>query len=292
MAIDAFALVLGLIPLESDPAVVSAPYAHDRTLVAASLLIAASTAYAFMALASRARAHTGATSLVWNLAAGAMFGAAIWLTHLMGMLALDSPLVHGLDPALTSLSGVVGVVSGCLAFAIADARPTWLRLIFAGLSVAIGGVVMHYLGMRGLNIEAELSYRATLIVATSVGAGISSIIALAFVYRIDTVLARVVFAMPMAAVIAGLHYTDMAAMIIDPRPAFQPPAPGIAEPWQALGLGLLTACLVIGALCAVAIDKLTAERNALERNRYVVEIPGPASEGETVIVVDPGRRDR
>jgi NO-binding membrane sensor protein with MHYT domain len=285
MAIESSALLVNLIPLELDSGAVSAPYSHDRTLVGASLLIAIVTAFAFQELAARARAHKRAVSLAWNIAAGAMFGGSIWLTHLMGMLALETPLVRGLDPAATTVSGIVGLLSGCLAFAIAEARPPWWRLVPAGLIVAAGGIAMHYLGMQGLRIDAALTYRAPLVVATSVAAGIACIAAIWLAYRVDSRWLRVALALPLGAIAAGLHYTDMAALVIAPRPQFEAPALGNPEPWQALGIALATACAVIAALSAAAIDRLAAERNALEAERHVVDIPVPHQNADDVIEV-------
>jgi NO-binding membrane sensor protein with MHYT domain len=287
MAIDSFALLVNLIPLEPDASVVSAPYSHDKTLVGASMLIAVVTAYAFQELAARARAHTRAVSLAWNVAAGGMFGGSVWLTHLMGMLALETPLVHGLDPAATTVSGIVGLLSGCLAFAVAEAKPPWWRLIPAGLIVAAGGIVMHYLGMQGLRIEAELTYRAPMIVVTSIGASVMCIAAIWLAYRIDSSWMRAALAFPFGAAAAGLHYTDMAALVITPRPQFEPQTFVNPEPWQALGIALATACAVIAALSAVAIDRLMAERNALEADRNVVEIPHPTGDAEVVVTIGP-----
>ncbi len=286
MAIDGFALLLNLIPLEPHAGAVTAPYSHDRTLVGASMLIAVATAYAFQELAARARVHTRAVSLAWNVAAGAMFGGSIWLTHLMGMLALDTPLAHGLDPAATTVSGIVGLLSGCLAFAVAEARPKWWRLVPAGLIVAAGAIVMHYLGMQGLRIEADLSYRAPMVIVTSISASVTCIAAIWLAYRIDHSWLRAALALPLGAIAAGLHYVDMAALVIAPRPQFEAPAV-IPEFWQALGIALATACALIAALSAVIIDRLAAERNALEADLHVVEIPHPKSEAEAVVTISP-----
>lgn len=276
-----------LFPLESDASIVSAPYAHDRALVGASMLIAVAIAYAYQELAARARTHQGAARLFWNLGAGAMVGGGVWLTHLMGMLALETPLVHGLEPTATAISGIVGILCACLAFAIADARVTLWRLILAGLISAAGGVLMHYLGMRGLRIEADLSYRAALVAITSLGGFLVSVAAVWIAYRVNTSWLRGVLAFPMGAVVAGLHYTDIAAMIVTPRPMFQQAVQAGSEPWQALGIGLATACAVVVALSAVAIDRLTAQRNALEAERNVVEIPSPTRDAEVVVTINP-----
>lgn len=278
-------VVLGLIPLETSADAISAPYAHDRALIGASMLVAVVLAYAFLELLARARAHRNAASMLWNAAAGLVFGVCVWLTHLMGMLALDSPLVRGLEFTLTAVSGVVGIASGCLAFVVAGERLTWLRLIAAGVCVALGGVAMHYLGMRGLEIEAAVTYRAPMIIVTSVGAGVSTVVALWLAHRLDKAWLRGVLAFPMGATVAALHYTDMAAMVISPRPTFDAPAPGASEPWQALGIGLAAICVVVASLCAAVIDRLAAERDQLEAERNIVEIPGPNPDSEGVIEV-------
>jgi hypothetical protein len=106
-------------------------------------------------------------------------------------------------------------------------------------------------------------------------------------YRIDSSWLRAALAFPLGAIAAGLHYTDIAALVITPQPQFEAPAGVNSEPWQALGIGLATACAVIAALSAVAIDRLMAERNALEAERNVVEIPHPSQDEEVVVTINP-----
>jgi NO-binding membrane sensor protein with MHYT domain len=285
-------LLLGLIPLDADANAVSAPFAHDRTLVAGSMLVAVVTAYAFLELAARARTHGKMAARLWNVAAGAAFGLCLFLTHLMGLIALDSPLVHGLSVGPTALSGAVAVVTGCAAFVLAGSKAVLWRIAVASIVVGAGAITMHYLGMRGLEIEAVLTYRAPLIAITTAGAFVGSVAALWLAHRLEAGWLRAVVAFPMGAVSAGLHYTDVAAMVVRARPTFQAHAAGAPEAWQAAAIVALALATLFAALIAAALDRQAARHRAATADDYVVTIPGAPQEDSGVVVVLPERRKR
>ena len=288
-------LLFGLIPLASDPNAEGAPFTHDRTLVGVSMLAAVVTAYAFLEMAARARAHTGVTAALWRTAAGAMMGGGIWATHFIGLVAFETPLEHGFFFMPTAISCVVGIVCGALAFLIAGERPSWPALLMTGVGVGVGMVVMHYLGMLGLRIEAELSYRPIPVAATSAGALLGIVTAFLLGHRLDSSWLRGVLAFPMGAVTAGLHYTDIAATIITPKPAFTPPQQD-SDALLAL-LAIAATGIIVGlALAAVVYDRRRADAPPEKRDTSdVVVIPHPsrrASDEEGTVVHIPDRNAR
>lgn len=286
--------LFSLLPLEADPRATGVPFTHDRGLVALSMLLAVISGYAFLELVARAQTHSRFVARLWNGAAGLMFGACIWFTHFVGLLAVQSPLLHGFVLWPTVASAIAGFGCGGLTFLVAGARLSWLRLLGAGLCAGAGAIVMHYLGMRGLEIEAELSYRLAPVAVTSMGALVCSIAALWIAHRLETWWARAAVAMPMGAVVAGLHYTDMAGAIITPRPEFVAPAADFPDMGLVLGAALICAVLVLIALLAVALDSRAPQRDGAEE--HIVVIPHPRGQSATEdpgdVVVLPPRRPR
>ncbi|MBL8549066.1 MAG: hypothetical protein JNJ73_03710 [Hyphomonadaceae bacterium] len=282
--------IANLIPLAAEPYPVSAPFSHERTLVGLSMLAAVLGSYTFLEAAARGKTHRGAAAVLWMACAGGVLGVCVWATHFLGLLAMETPLQHGFILAPTVISAIITVVSLGLCAAILGTKPSWAAVIVAGSAVGVCMIVMHYLGMQGLRIEAVLSYRPVPIVVTSIGALGAVVCAFLFAHHLDSSWLRGVLAFPMGAGIAGLHYTDMAATIITPRPAFAsaPEAPVMLLSLAVTG-GVVLA--VAAALGAVVLDRKRAEaRQAREEAQTdVVVIPHPARRsadadgGDTII---------
>jgi NO-binding membrane sensor protein with MHYT domain len=66
--------------------------AHDRMLVAMSVLIAMFASYTALDLGSRVRAAKGAARRVWLLTAAIAMGGVIWSMHFLAMLAYSCPV--------------------------------------------------------------------------------------------------------------------------------------------------------------------------------------------------------
>src|SRR5262249_4140939 len=201
-----------------------APFTHDRTIVALSLLVAIAMAFAFLELGERVRASDGARASAWNAAAGGMFGLCVWSPHFIGLLALKSPLVHGVAPALTATSAALMIIFGAVSFVVAGRLPTLGRIGLVGLGLGLCGVLMHYIGMAGLSVEAALSYRMGPALMTTLGAIGGSALALWVAHRLQSPWRRIALAFPTGAMAAGLHYVDVASTVMTPNPDFAAPA--------------------------------------------------------------------
>lgn len=279
-----------LFPLAQGQAL-SAPFTHDRTGVALSLLVAIATAFAFLELGERAQARPGFEGRVWNAAAGAMFGFCMWAPHFIGLLALRSPLVHGLSTDPTLVSAGVSVLFCGVVFFAAGRQPGVVRTAVAGLCLGLCGVVMHYIGMTGLEVEADLSYRLGPALTTATGAALASAVALWASHRLEAPWLRIAAAFPSGATAAGLHYVDVASTVMTPRPDF---GASVATS----NVVLVIAATALSLLLAAAVAALAAMDRARgfsaggsKRARgeaAVVEIPGGT--GDDVVVVPQSRR--
>ncbi len=268
-----------------------APFTHDRTIVALSLLVAIAIAFAFLELGDRARASDGARAGVWNAAAGGMFGLCVWYPHFIGLLALKSPLAHGVAPAPTAASAALMIILGAASFLVAGRLPRLGRIGLVGLGLGLGGVLMHYIGMAGLRVEATLSYRAGPALMTMLGAVVGSTLALWVAHRLESPWRRIALAFPTGAIAAGLHYVDVASTVMTPNPDFAAPATtsnfGLAAASAVIGLSV-----AVGAVILAARDRILASRG-LDPARIgaggenVIVIPkrrGPNPDADVVVV--------
>lgn len=272
------AMLLGLVPFTSDPNAVSAPYAHDRVILALSLIAGVIGAFAALEAAGRCRGRRGSARAFWLVVAGMLMGAAVWSTHWIGLLAFESPLLHGYDAPLAALSAVIGMGLGGFSFLISwDGAPG--RLILAGIIGGVGAIAMHYIGMSGLIIEAKVSYRPVWFALSAAAAVIAITIGYWLAHALDDTRLRAALALPIGAVAAGLHYFDVGAMLIAPAPHFER-----AETPPALAMALISlAAMVVlwgAVLAAVLRDRRRRAAAASDpaRDDYVVVIPTPDSQ--------------
>ena len=283
------------IPLATGDAT-GAPFTHDRTIVALSLLVAIAMAFAFLELGERARASVGARAGMWNAAAGAMFGLCIWSPHFIGLLALKSPLAHGVTLAPTAASAALMIVFGAAAFLVAGRLPTIGRTALAGLGLGLCGVLMHYIGMAGLSVEAALSYRTGPALMTTLGAVMGSALALRVAHRLETRWRRIALAFPTGAIAAGLHYVDVASTVMIPNPDFAAPAAtsnlGLAVASAVAGLFLAGGAVILAARdrrFAPSVSELASE-SAGGADLVVIPRRSAATGDNDVVIVPQARR--
>ncbi len=234
-----------------------APFTHDPTIVALSLLAAIVIAFGFLELGERARANAATRGSAWNVAAGAMFGLCVWTPHFIGLLALKSPLAHGVTLAPTAASAALMIIFGAAAFLVAGRLPTFGRVALVGASLGLCGVVMHYVGMAGLRVEAALSYRTGPALMTMLGAVGGSVLALWVAHRLESPWRRVALAFPTGAIAAGLHYVDVASTVMTPNPDFA--APAVTSNFGlAVASAVIALTLAIGAVILAVRDRRLA----------------------------------
>ncbi len=231
--------LFGVLPLETDPNVIGAALSHDRALVGLSMLTALAFSFGFLALAGQSGKREGSVGLAWRAASGALLGLGVWATHFIGMLGLETPLLRAvpLDSGLQSLA--IAIACGVVALAIAAPRAGWLRFGLAGVLIAFGALAMHYWDVLALEIDAAMRFRPQWVAATAVGAFLTAVITVPVAYALTTTAQRVLMAAPMGAVIAGLHYVDMAASVVVPSPSFAPPAMVVSDFGLAIGIAAI-----------------------------------------------------
>ena len=80
-------------------------------------------------------------------------GGGIWSMHFVAMLGLRLPILFYYDGLMTMISALIAILVVGVALLLLHFRPrTPMTLTAAGTIVGLGIVVMHYVGMLGMEL--------------------------------------------------------------------------------------------------------------------------------------------
>jgi Bacterial signalling protein N terminal repeat len=98
-------------------------------------------------------------------------------------------------------------------------KPTWRNLLIAGVITGIGVSSMHYTGMLAMQMQATMSYRPILFVASVLIGIVAATAALWAALRLRGLWSTLGASLIMGVAVSGMHYTGMAAMTMSRAPA-------------------------------------------------------------------------
>ncbi len=244
---------------------------YELWLVALSLLVSFLGSLTGLKLAARARTAEPAVRRIWIAASAVALGAgAIWSMHFLAMLALEvGDVTIRYDLELTLLSLAVAIAFTLTGMTIvARHGVSLLPICSAGTLMGFGIAGMHYTGMSAMNVHAQVEYDAVLVAVSVAIAILASSAALWLAFSLRTRTAEVVGAIAMAAAIAGMHYTGMAALKFGDHvhiPAGPDLSGGLSPATMAAAVALATNFVLAIGLLAVFFDR----RGADERRRQL-----------------------
>ena len=203
---------------------------------------------------------------------GVSFGAGVWATHFIAMLAYAPRLRVGYDLYGTALSLVTAMVAATLGFAIASRWKHPLSRVAAGVLVGGGIAAMHFVGMWAFRPQGVVLWDRDYVIA-SVVIGVAFAALALFTAGPKPGLRRgALAALILTLAICGMHFTAMAAVTILPNPAAPPPAEVASRPVVAVVVLAVATLIMLGAAMmgwveAVhrrsAMAKLRAATNAM-----------------------------
>jgi NO-binding membrane sensor protein with MHYT domain len=195
-----------------------------------------------------------------TIAAFAIGGGAIWLMHFAAMLGFDvpdSPVRYSIP--VTVLSFVVAVVTvGIGLLIVGTGRRNFPKVAAAGLLTGIGVLGMHFTGMEALHVAGVIHYNAMMVVASGVIAVVASTAALWFAVSVRGYGRTAAAAGIMSVAVCGMHYTGMAAMSVQLRPAAPGDVKGLPPLAMIIPITVLTTACVVGVALA-ALQAMTEE---------------------------------
>ena len=194
------------------------PATYDPWLVALSYFVASLAAYTAVDLAGRVNDFRGEPrkAAAWLTGGAFSMGAGIWSMHFVAMLAYKLPVPARYELWTTLVSMVAAIVtSGFALYIVTRGALSLRRLLISGAVMGAGIGTMHYTGMYGMRMDAQVMYFVAPWLLSIVNAIVCSTIAIWLVFRLGgtTTLNKALAALVMGVAICGMHYTGMYATV-------------------------------------------------------------------------------
>lgn len=253
-------------------------FSHNLWLVAASLAVAMMAGFTGLSLTNGLSQYpSNYRKLAVSFAAIAL-GGGIWSMHFVAMLGLQLPFDFYYDAAITLTSALVAIlVVGAALLILHFGKRTRGKLVIAGLSVGIGIIAMHYIGMAALQL-CKAVYTPLGITLSVVSSCILSVSAFAIAYskrnRRNILLGTVVFGLAVFAV----HFIATMATEFTQLTQSAKVGPMMSNETLAIGVVLSSFALCGAFLLSTATflpsDTSSAE-NPTSQKQAPVEEPSP-----------------
>lgn len=149
---------------------------YDPLLVALSIIIAIIAAFTAFGAAQQATSSKAKTSQVLWLCFGSFsLGLGIWAMHFVGMLSLTLPVPVNYDVGITLISILPGIAaSAVVLWSMVNKLLGLKRIILSGMLLGLGVSAMHFIGMKGMEMDAMMGYDPVLL---SIGVVLSIVFA-------------------------------------------------------------------------------------------------------------------
>lgn len=245
---------------------------YDPLLVVDSYLIAALASFAVLIIADHLRGGLqGRAKPLWLMLGATAMGIGMWGMHFVGMLAVSLPLPIAYDTEFTLASVIPAIVAtGICLEAVARPAVSASRVVAAGITMVLGIGAMHYIGMAGMQVSAEIRYEPVAFFLSILIAAVLAISALWTMFRIGNIsfvggTGRLIASSAvMALAITCLHYMGIWAAHFFPVASADVESTGIA-PTTVAGLVLLAAVsiMVLGVaavLMSRRVDAMKADQ--------------------------------
>lgn len=189
-------------------------------LVALSFVLSMLGALTGLLVSRNIPTASGGIHFGWLLLSSVVLGFfAVWSMHFVGMVAYQPGIAITYDIAITAQSVVPPVIAFAIGLWVAY---TWLQskiaLMVAGAGMGLGIAGMHYLGMAGMRMAADMQMAQGPLVASVIIGMVASTAALYFIRDTKSV-SRYLSAPIMGLAVCALHYTGMYGVTLIPTDA-------------------------------------------------------------------------
>ena len=158
-------------------------YSHNHNLVILSLILAVVSGFTGFTLTQNLSAKTLLQRKISVSMAAVALGGGIWSMHFVAMLGLNLPVMVFYDAAITLASALIAILIVAVALMILHFFVrTSSTIVLAGCIVGAGILLMHYIGMAGLQLCKPI-YTAQGLVMSSGVAFFSCIVAFWVAYK-------------------------------------------------------------------------------------------------------------
>lgn len=232
-------------------------YGHNPVLVAMSLVVALVAGFTGLSLTKDLSRKSLIQKRVAVSLAAIALGGGIWSMHFVAMLGMQLPILFYYDAAITLASALVAIliVAGALVILHFTNRTPGL-IVLAGVVVGIGILVMHYIGMAGLQL-CRAVYTPAGLILSSIAAIALCVLAFGVAYgkrnNRNIVLGTSCFGLAVFLV----HFLAMAGTNFVSEPNLSEFGPSISNEVMALGV-ILSSFVIFGAFLWVGTTYLVS----------------------------------
>jgi len=190
---------------------------YNPLIVILSFIIAFGASYTAVFINRRIKGKGFFHKNLWLVLASLAMGLGVWSMHYVGMSAYVIPLPMKRNLLLTFVSVIPAVVASYVAFYLANSHYRKIRTYIAsGIFMGCGIVLMHYLGMAAMEIDAQTVYNPLMFGLSLVIAIVASFASL-YIFsitdtKVDKVWVKSGFAFLMATAVTSMHYIGMSAV--------------------------------------------------------------------------------
>ncbi|MEP1586792.1 MAG: MHYT domain-containing protein [Tateyamaria sp.] len=234
---------------------------HSGFLIAMSCVVALVAGFTGLSLTRDLSEKPMFQKKVSVALAAVALGGGIWAMHFVAMLGLQMPILFFYDAAITlvsALSAILIVGAALILMHFTARTPTIITL--AGGIVGIGILVMHYIGMAGLEM-CRAVYTPTGVIFSSIVAIGLCILAFWVAYGQRTNRNIVLGTFCFAIAVASVHFLAMAGTNFVAEPDVAEFGPSMSNETLALGV-IFFSFVIFGACLWVSVTYLVAPRSA------------------------------
>jgi diguanylate cyclase len=193
------------------------PIPHEFWLVALSIAIAVQGSFVGLSLAVEIDNAAGLRRRLTLAGSALTLATGIWSMHFVGLLAASFPsaIDYLVLPTLVSFLICV-IVVGIGVYAARAPRPPKVRIAIGSIGMGLGISAMHYVGMGAVHLAGPTYQETPFVVASVLVSIAASAFALLTLGSRPNRLRLFLAAVGLGLAIAGMHYTAMAGMRLDP----------------------------------------------------------------------------
>jgi len=230
---------------------------HSSFLIAMSCVVALVAGFTGLSLTRDLAEKPMFQKKVSIALASVALGGGIWAMHFVAMLGLQMPILFYYDAAITlvsALSAILLVGAALILLHFTERTPAIITL--AGSIVGVGILVMHYIGMAGLEMCRAVYTTSGVALSLLVAVGLC-ILAFWIAYGHRTNRNIVLGTVCFAVAVASVHFLAVAGTNFVAEPSAAEFGPSMSNETLALGVSFFS-FVIFGACLWVSVTYLVA----------------------------------
>lgn len=223
------------------------PFTHSAFLVAMACLVAIVSGFTGLSLTRDLSSKAVFDKKVSVALASVALGGGIWAMHFISMLGLQMPILFYYDAAITLISALTAIlIVGAALILLHFTQRTPAIMTLAGGVLGVGILVMHYVGMAGLELCRAVYTPLGFVISSILAIGLC-ILAIWVAYGHRTNRNIVLGTLCFAAAVCSVHFLAMSGTQFVAVPGSPEFGPTMSN--ETLALGVIFFSFVIFGTC-------------------------------------------